>query len=73
MGGRRLWSGALRAPLSVEMSAKQSFRADDYAAERKFTTVEARYLLYVVGLKARLDDMKQECVQWHSLALMEAR
>src|SRR5262249_21780449 len=44
------------------------------AAElKKFTTVDAKYAPQVLGLNTSDDDMKQECVQWHSFALIDAR
>ena len=43
------------------------------AADKKFTTVDAKYAPHVLGLNTSDDDRKQECVQWHSLALIDAR
>ena len=43
------------------------------AALRKFTTVDAKYAPHVRTSNTSDDDMKHECVQWHSLALIEAR
>src|SRR5205085_5273274 len=44
-----------------------------HAADRKFTTVEAKYAPHVRASKTSDDDMKQECVQWHSFALIDFR
>lgn len=55
--------------------AKRIDRPDDRDshAVRKLTTVDAKYAPQVRQSKTSDDDMKQECVQWHSFALIEAR
>src|SRR4051812_48237669 len=67
-------SSSDRTAALAKRSSTISLMAEcSHAALRKFTTVDAKYAPQVRTSKTSDDDMKQECVQWHSFALIDAR